>query len=155
VFLRYYVTIGRSSEEVETALAGGVENWMPALVQQANGHGMRLLSELGFHVGKSRVQRRIEVKVGRPQRTGLGPTLVPIQWRAASATWLFPALDGQLEIAGLGPTTTQLGLSASYEPPLGLVGKFADRALLHRVAELTVKDFLDSVGKRFEQSPSD
>jgi hypothetical protein len=41
-----------------------------------------------------------------------------------------------------------LGLSASYESPLGLVGQIADRTLLHRIAEVTVKDLLENVAKR-------
>lgn len=151
VFLRYYITISRSSDEVESAFVAGAENWLPALVQQANGDGVKMLSELGFELGKGRIEKRIQVTVGRPRHTS-GATLVPIRWRAASTSWLFPALDGQLEIAAIGATNTQLGLSASYEPPLGLVGKIADRALLHRVAEVTVKDFLESVGRRFEQA---
>jgi hypothetical protein len=31
---------------------------------------------------------------------------------------------------------------------MGAVGRMLDRALLHRVAEATVKDFLDRVGER-------
>ncbi|HYM66470.1 MAG TPA: hypothetical protein VEW68_04195, partial [Patescibacteria group bacterium] len=104
--------------------------------------------ELGFEVGNRRIERQIEVEVGVPKRTS-GATLVPIRWHSASASWLFPELNGQLEIAPLGPATTQLGISASYEPPLGLMGRIADRALLHRVAEVTIKDFLEGVGNRF------
>jgi hypothetical protein len=36
-------------------------------------------------------------------------------------------------------------MSARYVPPLGAVGRTIDRALLSRVAEATVKDFLDRV----------
>lgn len=151
MFLRYYVTVGRASHEIEAAFEAGVENWMPALVQEANGHGMQLLSELGFEIGTRRLERKIEVTVGQPRRT-VGATLVPIRWQAASTSWMFPALDGQLEIAALGAAKTQLGVSATYDPPLGMVGKIADRALLHRVAEVTIKDFLERVGARLEQS---
>ena len=151
MFLRYYVTVGRSSFEIEAAFEAGVDKWMPALVQTVNGQGEQLLAELGFDIGKRRIEKTIEVTVGQPQRTA-GATLVPIRWQAASTAWLFPELDGQLEIAALGSATTQLGLSATYDPPLGLVGKIADRALLHRVAEVTIKDFLEGVAKRFERA---
>ena len=43
------------------------------------------------------------------------------------------------------PGTTQLSISARYVPPLGALGSAIDRALLHRVAEATMKDFLDRV----------
>jgi len=149
MFIRYFVTVGLPSNEVAAAFQTGVELWMPDLIQKVNGQGMQLLSELGFEVRNRRVERQIEVHVGTPQAI-VGATLVPIEWRAASASWLFPELNGQLEIAPLGSATTQLGISATYEPPLGLVGKIADRALLHRVAEVTIRDFLEGVRKRFE-----
>lgn len=154
VFLRYYVMIGRPFAEVEEEFTAGAERWMPAMAQRANGHGVKLLSELGFDAGNRRIGRRIEVKLGAPTRTA-GVTLVPVRWQAATKAALFPALEGQLEIAKLGLTTTQLGLSASYEPPLGLVGKIADRALLHRVAEVTVQDFMKRIGDRLEHTGSD
>jgi hypothetical protein len=149
VFVRYYVMISRPFPEVETEFTTGAEHWMPAMAQHANGHGVKLLSELGFDVGQRRIGRRIEVKLGAPRRTA-GVTLVPVRWQAATKAGLFPALEGQLEIAKLGLTTTQVGLSASYEPPLGLVGKIADRALLHRVAEATVRDFMERIGDRLQ-----
>jgi hypothetical protein len=31
---------------------------------------------------------------------------------------------------------------------MGVIGRALDRALLHRVAEATIKDFLDRVGER-------
>ena len=43
-------------------------------------------------------------------------------------------------------TGTQLAISARYEPPFGAIGRLVDRAVLHRVAEATLKDFLDRVG---------
>ena len=149
--MRYYVIIGRPFAEVETELTARAAHWMPAMAQHANGHGVKLLSELGFDVGKRRIRRPIEVKLGDPTRTA-GVTLLPVRWRAANKASLFPELEGQLEIAKLGLTTTQVGLSASYEPPLGLVGKIADRALLHRVAEATVEDFMKRIGDRLEDT---
>jgi hypothetical protein len=154
VFVRYYVMIGRAFAEVETEFTESAERWLPAMAQHANGYGDKLLSELGFEVGKRRIGRVIEVKLGAPRRTD-GVTLIPVGWHAATKAGLFPALEGQLEIAKLGVTTTQVGLSASYEPPLGWVGKIADRALLHRVAEVTVRDFMERIGDRLEHAGSE
>lgn len=36
-------------------------------------------------------------------------------------------------------------MSARYVPPLGAVGRAMDRAVLFRIAEATLKDFLDRV----------
>ena len=144
MFLRYFVTVPMPPEQVEEHISRDAAKWLPALAGQVSGEGVRLLADLGFDVGPARVERQVEITLGAPRHT-VGATLLPISWRAAAAPGLFPVLDGQFEIAGLGRGTTQLGISAHYEPPLGVVGKIADRALMHRVAEVTVKDFLDRV----------
>jgi hypothetical protein len=131
-------------------MAKGAENWLPDMANDANGGGAKLLSELGFDLGKRRVGRRIKVEIGAPKASA-GLIVMPIRWRAAKEAGLFPTLEGDLEIAAIGNARTQLGLSANYEPPLGVLGKIADRALFHRVAELTVKDFLERIGSRLDQ----
>ena len=154
MLIRHFAVIARPVGEVETDLAIGAQQWMPALAWKSNGHGLQLLSELGFEVGKRRMARRIEVELGPLHPVG-GVTLLPIRWKAASHAGVFPTLDGHLEIAPIGKSRTQLGLSASYEPPFGLLGKIADRALMHRVAEITVKDFLDRIGERLQGNEVD
>ena len=67
---------------------------------------------------------------------------------------LFPSLDADIELGELGPERTQLSMSARYTPPLGPVGRFLDRALLHRVAEATVKDFLDRAAQMLSAVPA-
>jgi hypothetical protein len=151
MFLRDYVMIARPFQQVEPEFVAGARYWLPAMAFQADGHGNKLLSELGFDVAKRRIGRRIELNLGDPRRTE-GVTLLPVHWQAATKVGLFPVLDGQLEIAHLGPTTTQVGLSATYEVPLGWVGKIADRALLHRVAEATVRDFMERIRIRLDGS---
>jgi hypothetical protein len=130
-------------------MASGVDKWMPDMAKEANGSGEKLLSELGFNMGPRRIGRRITVEIGAPRATG-GLMFLPIRWQSASEAGLFPTLEGAIELAALGTARTQLGLSANYEPPLGLIGKIADRALFHRVAEVTVKDFLERIGGRLE-----
>ncbi|MEO8743906.1 MAG: hypothetical protein ABI334_04975 [Candidatus Dormiibacterota bacterium] len=151
MFLRSFVVVARPSAEVEAEIAAGAENWLPDMARGANGDGEKLLSELGFDIGARRIARQIEVEIGAP-RVAAGLMFRPIRWHAATEAGLFPTLDGELEIAALGSTRTQLGLSANYEPPLGLFGKIADRALFHRAAEVTVKDFLERIGNRLERS---
>ena len=73
--------------------------------------------------------------------------MVPLQWTSSGATGLFPSLDADLEVAPLGPGRTQLAMSARYDPPFGPVGRAVDRAVLSRVAEATLKDFLERVAE--------
>jgi hypothetical protein len=131
-------------------MAKGAGNWLPDIANDANGGGEKLLSELGFDLGTRRVGRRINVEIGAPKASA-GLIFMPIRWRAAAEAGFFPTLEGELEVAAIGSARTQLGLSANYEPPLGVLGKIADRTLFHRVAEVTVKDFLERVGERLER----
>lgn len=147
MFLRYYTIIERPFQDAEGAFLSSPENWMPVLASEASGNGERLLAELGFKVGDRRLKRQIMLELGEALR-GATLTIRPVRWHAAANAALFPELEGHLEVAALGAGATQLGLSANYRPPLGLVGKLADRTLLHRVAEVTVKDFVERVAAR-------
>ena len=81
-------------------------------------------------------------------------TVVPMRWRATGAAGLFPSLEADLEIGTLGPGRTQVAISARYTPPLGAVGKAIDRAVLFRIAEATLKDFLDNVATALTERAS-
>ena len=77
------------------------------------------------------------------------PLTYPAEWLPSMAGAAQEHGDGLLTAVGVGPLgddRTQLAISARYRPPLGVVGRAVDRVLLHRVAEATIKDFLDRVG---------
>jgi hypothetical protein len=143
MFARYFVELPLDAEQVESVLTRSTEAWMPGLATAANHHGDVLLAEVGFG-GDVRIARTVEIDLGEAVRMP-SKTVVPLRWHAAGASGLFPALDADLEIAPLGAHRTQLAMSARYVPPLGAVGRAIDRALLFRVAEATLKDFLDRV----------
>jgi len=82
-------------------MAAGVENWLPDMARGAHGAGEKLLSELGFNLGKRRIARQITVEIGAPKATA-GLMFLPIRWRSATEAGLFPTLDGMLEVAALG-----------------------------------------------------
>jgi hypothetical protein len=143
VFARYYVELPMPSDRAEAVLADGSVAWLPGMAEAANQRGDALLAEVGF--GEDvRIARRVAIDLGTPIRMPT-KTVVPLQWRSAEGPGSFPSLDADLEIAPLGPETTQLAVSARYVPPLGRLGRAIDRAVLHRVAEATIKDFLDHV----------
>jgi hypothetical protein len=141
MFARYFVELPVPAERLEEALTRAPSSWMPVLARDAHHQGDRLLAEVGF--GETlRVARKVEIELGTPIRSST-KTVIPLRWTASGAAGLFPSLDADLEIAPLGPHRTQLAMSARYVPPLGAVGKVLDRAVLFRVAEATIKDFLD------------
>lgn len=143
VFARYYLELPLPAEEVERLLTSAPESWIPGLAREADGRGEQLLADVGFGHG-SRLDRSVAIDLGRPIRM-VSKTILPLKWRAARTSGLIPSLDADLEVAALGPRLTQLAMSARYLPPFGALGKAIDRGLLHRVAEATLKDFLDRV----------
>jgi hypothetical protein len=150
MLLRYYQVIDVPAELVEAALIGDDPTWIPGIVERSLEGEDRLLADVGL--GRVRLRKTVEITLGRARRLG-ATVVVPIAWRATGPSGLFPVLDGSLEVFSLGSARTQLGFSASYSPPIDGVGRIADRALLHRVAEATVKDFVDQVAERIRGIP--
>jgi hypothetical protein len=147
MFIRYYVDLPLAFGLVEEALLDEPNTWVPGLLRDAEDRGQHLLAEVGFDVDTRRIDKEVEIGIGEPNRLE-HVTALPVSWRATGPERLFPQLDADLEIAALGAGRTQLSISASYRPPMGAVGKVLDKALLHRVAEATVKDFVDGVAAR-------
>jgi hypothetical protein len=153
MFARYFVELPMDPERVEEALLRDPHSWLPGLASEANFQGDTLLAEVGFGE-EIRVARRVAIELGEPVRMP-SKTVVPIRWTAVGASGLFPALDADLEIAALDAHRTQLAMSARYVPPLGALGRAIDRAIMFRVAEATLKDFLDRVRDSLLAQPED
>ena len=144
MFSRYFIELPATREEVERTLSDDPRRWLPGLATDANHRGDQLLAEVGFGE-RLRLKREVVLELGAPARSSSATTF-PLRWRASDRPGLFPALEADLEIAPLGDLLTQLAMSARYVPPFGRFGRAIDRALLSRVAEATLKDFLDAVG---------
>jgi hypothetical protein len=149
MFVRAFTDVPAAFDVAEEALLRAPETWVPGLASDADFRGENLLAEVGVGPPGRRIDKRVEITMGRPMRFP-SKTVVPVTWRATGPKGLFPELDGDLEIAPFGPSHSQLSLSARYTPPLGLAGKVVDRALLHRVAEATVKDFVERTAEALE-----
>jgi hypothetical protein len=126
MFVRYFLELPLAAARVERALRHPPPAWLSAMAGAAEQRGDELLTEVGVGPLGSRL--------------GLEE--------------LLPRLDANLELGSLGEDRTQLAISARYRPPLGVVGRAVDRVLLHRVAEATLKDFLDQVGQAIVLSQS-
>ncbi len=100
------------------------------------------LEVAGFAVSKD-----VRIEVGDFQPREVTRSVVPLRWHAERGRLLFPELAADLEVASvsLDPPLTQLTITGSYEPPLGLLGAGADRLMLHRLAEATVHRFVHEV----------
>ena len=72
--------------------------------------------------------------------------ILPITWWAPGAIYLFPRLDGDLEVMPVGDAATQLTLMGTYDAPAVGPGPRIDTLLLHRLTEGTVRSFLKRMG---------
>jgi hypothetical protein len=156
MFARYFVELAGDRDRIERVVLDAPEAWLPTLATTANHRGDRLLAEVGF--GEDvRIARTVALEVGEPTRLR-DKTTIPIGWSATGPAGLFPRLDADLEVAQLEDGRCQLAISARYEPPLGAVGRAINRTLLSRVAEATLKDFLDrvrdSIARRLPDAPA-
>jgi len=144
MFVRACVELPLPVERLAGLLTHDPERWIPGLAASSEELGDGLLLQVGFPIDNHRLDRRVELDLGAPVQTP-GRTWLPLTWRAVSKPGLFPHLEGELEVAPLGRQVTQVGLSARYKPPFGLIGESLDRALMHRVAEATIRDFVERV----------
>jgi hypothetical protein len=149
MFLRYYVELDLPTEQVEAVLLDGPSTWLPALADGAVERAAPLLAEIGVGPGGLPVAKRVTVRLGHPVRFPSKLSL-PMSWEPGGR--LLPRLDAELELGPLGRDRSQLAMNGRYDPPLGTVGRTVDRLALHRIAEATIKDFLDRVAAALLQS---
>lgn len=136
-------------------VSGALEQDMRGIVQRATTIASERAVELGgklhAHVGPFDVSAHVSIDIGPMDDTPLGsgrPALrIPITWRAIRAKSAFPAMQAEVTVYPLTATETQLELAGTYEPPLGWLGRAIDSALLHRIAEASVLQFLQEIAR--------
>ena len=127
-------------EEASRAILANPERWLPSVATAAQDKERQLLAEVGFEVAHVRLGRQVEIEILNLERSPSKVVLL-IRWKAHRAAGLFPVLEGSLEVSRSGPGS-QLAVTGEYQPPGGAVGLASDRAVLHRIAKATVKDFV-------------
>lgn len=119
--------------------------------------GLGLLADAAYRrgeemaVGPSQaVAVPVEFTMGVPV-VGSNSIAFPISWRAAGSTLLFPHMDAELVLSPLGEST-HVEFRGVYTPPMGPVGALLDRVAMHRLAEATVRNFLERLVDLIEVS---
>jgi hypothetical protein len=80
--------------------------------------------------------------------------VLALRWEATGPGGrLFPALDADIWLTPAGEHSTRLSLAGVYRPPLAAVGPGLDRAVLHRVADATVRSLLARMADVLARSP--
>jgi len=88
------------------------------------------------------VRKAAVIDIGRVHESE-GSLSVPIAWRSASFTPLFPVFGGHIEVR-----RSSLVLTGRYAPPFGRMGVLMDQALLHFVADRSALALLEAVARR-------
>ena len=145
MFVYYFAQLRLPFEKVEDRicrLLRDLTGWADAAYRD----GEELRARVGFGGKRGVIAKTVTLDVGRPVRTP-HQTTIPLSWKATGARNLFPEMNADLRVARVGPDLAQIGFSGSYEAPGGPVGQAIDTALLHRIAESSVKGFVDRIAE--------
>ena len=113
--------------------------------QAAYGDGLNGLARVGPLGEVPGMSKLVEVHVLDVVTRGESAVLA-LRWRATGPGGrLFPALDADIWLTPAGEHSARLSLAGVYRPPLGALGAGLDRAVLHRVADATVRSLLARV----------
>ena len=137
-------TLGQVSNAISTA-EGELSAW--ARLAYRKGEELRTRIEPGSFIPA----KEVEIFLGQPMERS-GSVVIPMDWKATGPGALFPVMSADLVLQPLGPGLVEVVFRGSYEPPLKVLGRLLDRALLHRVAEASAKTFLDHLCRAVEDS---
>ncbi len=149
MYIRHDVPIDHPAHSVRRELLEPPERWLPPSMTSPIGD-RRYLASVGFRVAVARISKQVELTVGEPEAPG-DWLVVPVAWRATGPSQLFPVLDGKLTVQPQGPRSSLLWLGATYQPPLGAIGREMNDVAMHNVADATIKDFVESVAARLSE----
>jgi hypothetical protein len=148
MLVRYFTDVRAPLSHVEDVLAR-LESEMSVHAVDAYREGEALHQRLEAGVGVPAKSVLLHVGQARIRRDG---TAFPVTWRATGPTALFPRMQADLVVAPIGVQSTSLVFEGTYEPPFGFVGGAFDRLVMNRVAEMTVKIWVDRVGRLMEET---
>jgi len=120
-------------EAVPVGLAGRHEN-----------RSNRVIMPLGRGLDLTRPLTAVTAFPARWQERGV---VVPIEWRPVRLESLIPVLEADLELSALDGTTSRLGVNGVYKAPLGRLGLRLDRMAMRRLAESTIRGFLQDLSE--------
>jgi hypothetical protein len=106
---------------------------------------------IGLHIAGISVRKQVKVEFGESVKTSTW-AVVPVTWKATFPEKLFPAMSGKVDVAPVSKDETRLTVSGIYEPPLGRLGEQLNEALMHKVAQRTVKELAESIAENLNRS---
>lgn len=148
MFIYYYTYARVPMNQIKALLVASNEGWATELFRTALEDDD--LVKVRLSAGrKSNVSKNAWIQLGTPVEIA-DSVSIPIRIQGTGLPELFPTLEGEIELAPMGNELTQMTLRGNYKPPLGVIGRFANKTLLHRVAEGSIKRFLDGLACSIE-----
>jgi hypothetical protein len=147
-FLRDFVIVDRPYPQVASAVRRDNGAWLRPLAVVAHREGESLRVRVGPG-DRGLLVKEFDLLLGPIQETTDG-LLVATLWQATGVPALFPTMEADLSISRLGELQTYLSLDGRYRRPLGVVGEHVDDLLLHRIAERSIRAFLQGVALELE-----
>lgn len=143
MFVHYFTHVPLPISEVERRI-DLVKGRVADMADVAYREGEQLRAKVGpWEVGFA---KEVDMEIGTPEILSTG-IAYPVTWVAHGGEILFPSLTAELLLAHVGADTTRVALQGTYDPPLGVVGKVADRVLLSRYADATVRHWVDGLAE--------
>jgi hypothetical protein len=143
MFVHYYTDVPVPIADVEhnlDLLRSHLGSWADVAYRE----GEELRARVGPNEGTLAKEVRLELGIAEIHRSGL---VYPISWSATGAGVLFPTLEADLTLSHVGVEQTRISLEGTYEPPLGTLGRVVDRVMLRKVADSTVKSWMDRLAQ--------
>lgn len=148
--LQCYEYVNRPYDEVRGLLRGQPLELLQRATTSAAARARTLVATL--HLGVAGIDIGVDVRtnvqrIREKEKAGATSpaTIVEMGWEASGAPRLFPVMHLELSAWPLSSSETQLEIVGEYRPPLGVVGNAFDAAVGHRIAEASVKTFLENV----------
>ncbi len=147
--LYFYEYVDRKADDVVALLKERREEIFQAATRRAAEKTGEMLSLLHVNVAGLEVGKEVVIQLGEPVEEA-NVVLFPVSWKAATQDWLFPSMQGNIEVTALDNVTPlcQLALRGHYRPPAGVVGALGDALIGHRLAEATVRHFVIDLAER-------
>jgi hypothetical protein len=143
VFVHYFTHVPLNISEVEKRL-DRVKKRLGDMADVAYREGEQLRAKVSPWVEGFAKEVEMEIGTAEIHRTGIA---YPMKWTATGAEVLFPQLTADLLLAHVGQNMTRISVQGTYKPPLGVVGRIADRVILGRFAEATIRNWVDRLAE--------
>lgn len=142
MFVEYSTRVDAGLSQVEKSL-DRIRADLEEFADIAYREGEQLRARVGPSAAIAR-EVKLDIGLAEIHRSGL---VYPVKWTASGAGLLFPELSADLILSQAGSAVTNLTLRGTYQPPLGPVGRLADRVVLGRVADATIADWMERLAE--------